>query len=442
MSPGPRGRRVVVCGGGLAGVAAACESALAGARVTLVERRPFLGGRAFSFRDRATGREIDNGQHVFLGCCPAYISLLRMLGTLGHTCLQRRLDAPVRDRDGRAGALRAGPLPAPLHLGPSFLAYPHLTAREKAGAVRALAALAALRPGARAALDDISFADWLGRHGQGPRAVARFWDLIVLPTCNDRSDRVSAALAAFVFQEGLLRTAGGSAIGWSRIGLTRLVDPAAREWLAARGGEVITGRGVASVEPGAVILADGRRLDADAVVLALPPSRVAAVAPGALAADPGLGAAPIVNVHLWYDRPVMDEPFTAVVDSPAQWIFNRTAMGSEADAGGAHHLAVSISGARAEIDVPRAELATALRAEVEHLLPRARGAELVDSAVVKEPAATFAAAPGQAARRPGPRSAMPGVALAGAWTDTGWPATMEGAVRSGIRAGRLAAPAA
>jgi squalene-associated FAD-dependent desaturase len=430
-------RRVVVCGGGLAGVAAACEAALAGARVTLVERRPFLGGRAFSFRDGATGREIDNGQHVFLGCCPAYISLLRMLGTLGRTSLQRRLDAPVRDRDGRVGALRAGRLPAPLHLGPSFLAYPHLTPREKAAAMRALAALGALRPERRAALDDVSFADWLGRHGQGPRAIARFWDLIVLPTCNDRSDRVSAALAAFVFQEGLLRTARGSAIGWSRVGLTRLVDPAARDWLAARGGEVLTGRGVAAVEPGAVTLGDGERLEAGAVVLALPPARVAAVAPGALAADPGLGAAPIVNVHLWYDRPVMDEPFTAVVDSPAQWIFNRTAMGSEPDGSGAHHLAVSISGARAEIDVPRARLAAALRAEVEHVLPRARAAGLVDSAVVKEPAATFAAAPGQAARRPGPRSGMPGVALAGAWTDTGWPATMEGAVRSGIRAARL-----
>jgi squalene-associated FAD-dependent desaturase len=324
-----------------------------------------------------------------------------------------------------------------VHLGPSFLAYPHLTPREKAAAMRALAALGALRPERRAALDDVSFADWLGRHGQGPRAIARFWDLIVLPTCNDRSDRVSAALAAFVFQEGLLRTARGSAIGWSRVGLTRLVDPAARDWLAARGGEVLTGRGVAAVEPGAVTLGDGERLEAGAVVLALPPARVAAVAPGALAADPGLGAAPIVNVHLWYDRPVMDEPFTAVVDSPAQWIFNRTAMGSEPDGSGAHHLAVSISGARAEIDVPRARLAAALRAEVEHVLPRARAAGLVDSAVVKEPAATFAAAPGQAARRPGPRSAMPGVALAGAWTDTGWPATMEGAVRSGIRAARL-----
>ena len=157
------------------------------------------------------------------------------------------------------------------------------------------------------------------------------------------------------------------------------------------------------------------------------------MSPRALPEDPGLGASPILNVHVWYDRPVMDEPFTAVVDGPAQWIFNRTAMG---DLGAEHHLAVSISGAREEVDVPRADLAAAIREEVELLYPRARAAELVASAVVKEPQATFAAAPGQGARRPGTATALPGVALAGAWTATGWPATMEGAVRSGIRAAR------
>jgi hydroxysqualene dehydroxylase len=428
--------RVVVCGGGLAGVAAACEAAGLGARVTLVERRPFLGGKAFSFTEPDTGREVDNGQHVFLGCCTAYIGLLALLGTLRHTSMQARLDVAVRDRAGRRGSLRAARLPAPLHLGASFAAYPHLSPREKAAAARALASLVAMTPAARERLDERSFAGWLADRGQGEGAVRRFWDLIVLPTCNDRSDRVSAALAAFVFQEGFLRTTTGSAIGWSRVGLTRLVDPAARAFLEARGGLVLSGRAVAAVEPGVVTLGDGERLPADAVVLALPPGRVRAVAPEALAEDPGLGSSPIVNVHLWYDRPVMDDPFVAVVDSPAQWVFNRTAMG-QGD-GAVHHLAVSISGAREEVERPRAELADAIRAEVEHLLPATRSAGLVASAVVKEPDATFAAAPGQAARRPGPETPMPGVALAGAWTDTGWPATMEGAVRSGIVAARLA----
>jgi hydroxysqualene dehydroxylase len=426
--------RLVVCGGGLAGVAAAVEAAGRGAQVTLVERRPFLGGKAYSFTDPDTGREVDNGQHVFLGCCPAYIGLLRLLGTARHTSLQRRLDAPVRDRAGRTGALRAAPLPAPLHLGISFAAYPHLSAAEKAAALRALAALAAMPAGTRARLDGQSFAGWLAERGQSPGAVRRFWDVIVLPTCNDRSDRVSAALAAFVFQRGFLRTARGSAIGWSRVGLTRLVDPAARAFLRARGGRVIAGAAVAEAGPGGVTLADGAVLPADAVVLALPPQRVRAVAPAALRDDPGLGSSPIVNVHLWYDRPVMDERFVAVVDSPAQWLFNRTAMGG--GGGSSHHIAVSISGARDEIDVPRAELAEAMRAELEHLLPRARRARVLASAVVKEPQATFAAAPGLAARRPGPATPLEHVALAGAWTATGWPATMEGAVRSGIAAAR------
>jgi squalene-associated FAD-dependent desaturase len=428
-------RKVVVCGGGLAGIAAACQAAGLGAEVTLVERRPFLGGKAFSFTDRDSGREVDNGQHVYLGCCTAYIGLLRLLGTFGDTVLQRRLDVPVRDRAGRVGALRAGPLPAPLHLGPSFAAYPHLTAGQKASALRALAALAAMRHEDLEALDEVSFAAWLGERGQSPEAVRRFWDLIVLPTCNDRSDRVSAALAAFVFREGFLRTPGGSAIGWSRVGLTRLVDPAARAFLRARGGRVIAGAAVAEAGADGVTLGDGARLAADGVVLALPPSRVLAVAPGALAGDPGLGESPIVNVHVWYDRPVMDEPFTAVVDGPAQWVFNRTAMGG--GDGSSHHLAVSISGAREEVEVPRAELAALIGAELEHLLPRARSARVLDTAVVKEPQATFAASPGQAARRPGPRTPLERVVLAGAWTDTGWPATMEGAVRSGIRAARL-----
>ena len=426
----------MVCGGGLAGVAAACEASQSGADVTLVERRPFLGGKAFSFHDPDAGVEVDNGQHVFLGCCTAYIALLRLLGTYGRTTLQAALDVAVRDRAGRTGALRASRLPAPGHLGPSFATYPHLSAREKASALRALVALSVLRDRARADLDTRSFADWLVDQGQGPGAIARFWDLIVLPTCNDRSDRVSAALAAFVFREGFLKTRTGSAIGWSTVGLTRLIDPAARELIGSRGGRVLCGRGVVEAGVDGVLLSDGERLPADRVVLALPPSRVREVAPDALAEDPGLGASPILNVHVWYDRPVMDEPFVAVLDSPAQWVFNRTAMSGLPGPG--QHLAVSVSGAREEVLLPKQELVMAFTRELADLLPRARDAEVLRAAVVKEPEATFSAAPGQAARRPGPVTPLVGVVLAGAWTDTGWPATMEGAVRSGVRAVRVA----
>jgi hydroxysqualene dehydroxylase len=428
----------VVCGGGLAGIAAACEASLRGAQVTLVERRPFLGGKAFSFRDPESGAEIDNGQHVYLGCCSAYIALLRRLGTLHLTTLQPALDMAVRDRSGRTGRLRAVRLPAPLQISPSFAAYPLLSTAQKAAALRALTALMVMRSDDVDKLDNVSFADWLRDHGQADAAIERFWDLIVVPTCNDRSGRVSATLAAFVFREGLFRTRTGSAIGWSRVGLTQLVDPAARRLVEGFGGRVVTGVAVSHVDEGRVTLTSGETLAADGVILALTPNRTREVAPDALPRDPGLGTSPIVNVHLWYDRPVMDEPFVAVVDSPAQWIFNRTLMGHEPTAG--HHLAVSISGARDEIDRPRTDLARDVRTEIEHLLPRAANAELIRTAVVKEPDATFAQAPGQRARRPGPVTPMPHVYLAGTWTATGWPATMESAVRSGITAARLATP--
>ena len=427
--------RIVVCGGGLAGIAAAVEAAGLGAEVTLVERRPFLGGKAFSFTDRESGREVDNGQHVFLGCCPAYMRLLRLLGTLGDTSLQRRLDAPVRDRAGRVGALRAGPLPAPLHLAGSFATYPHLSPREKAGALRGLAALAAMSERARADLDGVTFADWLAARGQPPGAVRRFWDLIVLPTCNDRSDRVSAALAAFVFRRGFLQSAHGSAIGWSRVGLTRLVDPAARRFLAARGGRVVAGEAVAEAGPEGVTLADGTALPADGVVLALPPQRVAAACPAALPRRP---------------RP------RRLADRERARLVRPAGDGRALHGGGRQPGPVDLQphgdGRRRRRLPPPGDLDLG-RARRGRRAARRAGRGHVGRAGRAAAARPGGADPGHRRRegapgdlRPGPRSGRapararrrrcPGVALAGAWTATGWPATMEGAVRSGIAAAR------
>lgn len=425
----------VVCGGGLAGIAAACELTGLGARVTLVERRPFLGGRAFSFTD-AAGREIDNGQHVFLGCCPAYQRLLRRLGTVGHLVRQARLRVPVLDPRGRRHVLAADPLPTPFHMSRSLLAYGHLTPGERVRAGAAMAALAARRGPLAEGLDDRTFGDWLRAHGQSRRAIDSFWDVVVLATCNERSDRVSAALAAFVFQEGVLSSTEASAIGWSRVGLSRLVDPAAEDLIRAGGGVVLRGREVLSAGPGGVTLGDGTGIAADAVVLALPPERTARIAPAALPEEPGLGVSPIVNVHLRYDRPLTDEPVLALLESRSQWVFSRRAMGAHEGPG--EHVVVSISGAHEEMDMTREALAGAVADELAAALPGAAGLRPREWHVVKEARATFTPRPGQAARRPGPRTPVPGVVLAGAWTATGWPATMEGAVRSGIRAARAA----
>jgi hydroxysqualene dehydroxylase len=277
----------------------------------------------------------------------------------------------------------------------------------------------------------VSFGDWLRAHGQRDAAIERFWDVVVLPTCNDRSDRVSAALASFVITEGLMRTRRGAAIGWSMVGLSHLVDAPTRFLLRRAGGEVITGAAVTGAAANRVTLDDGREITADAVVLALPPARARAACPAALPVDPDLGEAPIVNVHLWYDRRVLDRTVLAVVDSPVQWMFDRTAITGEGVPG--QHIALSISGAHAEMGVPRADLAEAMDHEVRALFPGTR-AVLLASAVTKDARATFAPSPGQASRRPGPATPVTGVALAGTWTATGWPATMEGAVRSGIAA--------
>lgn len=432
------GAHVVVAGGGLAGIASAVEATARGARVTLVERRPFLGGKAFSFTDPRTGVEIDNGQHVHLGCCSAYIALLGRLGSLGLTAIQPALRVHVRDRAGARGVLCSRRLPPPLHMGPSFARYGLLSRGERLRALRALTALATLGDAGRAALDDVSFGEWLRAHGQRDAAIERFWDVVILPTCNDRSDRTSAALAAFVITEGLMRTRGGAAIGWALTGLSHLVDSPTRSLLARHRGEVITGQAVTVADAGGVTLSDGRRIDADAVVLALPPGRIRAACPHALPVDPDLGESPIVNVHLWYDRPVLDHPMLAVVDSPVQWMFDRTAITGEGAPG--QHVALSLSAARAEMGVPRGELAERMDQEVRALMPAARGADLVQWAVTKDARATFAPAPGQALRRPGPRTPVEGLVIAGTWTATGWPATMEGAVRSGLAAmGELAA---
>jgi squalene-associated FAD-dependent desaturase len=401
--------------------------------VTLVERRPFLGGRAFSFTDRE-GRELDNGQHVFLGCCPAYQRLMHQLGTDRFLFRQPLMRIPVSIAGGRPYPLAASRgLPSPLHLAGTLARYPHLSPGERARVVRAIGLLQAMGARRRARLDRIPFSDWLTEQGQSPAAVERFWDLVVLPTCNDRSDRVSAAQAAFVFTEGMLSSTTASAVGWSRVPLGQLVEPSAERLLAARGSRVLRGTAVAEAGPGGVRLADGEELEADGVVLALPPERVRRVASAALADDPELGHSPIVNVHLFHDRPVLEEPFQAVLESPLQWIFDRRRITATP---GPPHVAISISGAHAELGVPRGELAHAMAEELERAVPSASGARLVDWAVVKEARATFSAAPGQAARRPGARTPLERVALAGTWTATGWPATMEGAVRSGIRAAR------
>ncbi|KQX92880.1 hydroxysqualene dehydroxylase HpnE [Streptomyces clavifer] len=437
----PRSSRAVVVGGGLAGVTAALRLADAGLDVTLLEGRPRLGGLAFSFRRGELS--VDNGQHVFLRCCTAYRWFLDRIEGTHLAPLQERLDVPVLDvgraRGPRLGRLRRTGLPVPLHLAGGLAAYPHLTLAEKAGVARAALALGRLDP-ADPALDGIDFATWLRRNGQSQRTVEALWDLVGVATLNATAPDASMALAAMVFKTGLLSEPGAADIGWAAVPLGELHDTLARKALESAGVRLHVRTRAGSLtrtEDGRwAVGTDGSRFEADTVVLAVPQGETHGLLPDGAIDDPGrlleLTDAPILNVHVVYDRKVLRRPFFAALGSPVQWVFDRTATSGLR--GGGQYLAVSQSAAQDEIDLPVAELRRRYLPELEKLLPAARGAGVRDFFVTRERTATFAPAPGTGRLRPGAHTRAPGLHLAGAWTATGWPATMEGAVRSGFSA--------
>ncbi|MER6629819.1 hydroxysqualene dehydroxylase HpnE [Streptomyces sp. NPDC000987] len=434
------GGDAVVVGGGLAGVTAALALADAGVRVTLLEGRPRLGGLAFSFQ--RGDLTVDNGQHVYLRCCTAYRWFLDRIEATALAPLQSRLDVPVvdvaRPEGRRLGRLRRDPLPVPLHLGRSLATYPHLSLAERARVGRAALALKGLDL-ADPALDDQDFGSWLAAHGQSARAVEALWDLVGVATLNAVAGDASLGLAAMVFKTGLLSDPGAADIGWARVPLGELHDRLARKALESAGVRTEIRTRVTSVSRDDTgrwrVEVPGETLTADAVVLAVAQREAHDLLPaGALDAPERLlriGTAPILNVHVVYDRKVLARPFFAALGTPVQWVFDRT------DAGGlrtGQYLAVSQSAAYDDIDAPVAALRERYLPELERLLPGARGAEVRDFFVTRERTATFAPTPGVGRLRPGARTKAPGLYLAGAWTATGWPATMESAVRSGVNA--------
>jgi hydroxysqualene dehydroxylase len=432
--------RVAIVGGGLAGITAALDCARAGAKVTVLESRPRLGGAAYSVQ--RNGLQVDNGQHVFLRCCTSYRELLARLGALDAVSVQPRLAIPVLAPGRRPVWLRRSGLPAPLHLAGALVGYSLLGIGERVAAARAMSALRRVDADDPAA-DNRRFGDWLREHGQSAPAIDRLWGLIARPTLNLVPDESSLAQAAQVFQTGLLRETSAGDIGWARVPLSEIHDVAARRALARAGVDVrLRCRATAIVpDPGGgfQIEASGMpTVRTGVVIVAVPHDRAAALVPenvetrGRLAR---LGTSPIVNLHVVYDRRVLEQPFAAGVGTPVQWVFDRTASSG---APGGQYLAVSLSAADAESGMTIEELRARYVAALAELLPGARDARVEQFFVTREHAATFRAAPGARALRPGPRTRTPGLLLAGSWTDTGWPATMEGAVRSGHAAAREA----
>jgi squalene-associated FAD-dependent desaturase len=460
-----------VIGGGLAGITAATALAQAGHQVTLLEAKPRLGGATMSFtRD---GLVIDTGQHVFLRCCTAYRGLLDRLGMAAHAPLQPRFDVTVVSPEKKA-RLRRRRLPAPLHLLQALLGYPFLSFSERSRISRAALGFKRLNE-QDPKTDELRLGDWLEAHGQDERTRRVLWDLFSVSSLNVPGDDASLALAAVVVKTGLLGDAGAADIGVPALSLGELHGAAAARLLARLGATVRLAEKVAAIEQqdGEFIVrlghgvpaqsADGDVTElaatdpdgddgggdadvgddivADAVVLAVPHEQAARLIPdGALPAETvdgwaGLGAAPIVNLHVRYDRKVMDVPFAAAVDSPLQWVFDRTRIsGMHARGDDGQYLAVSLSAADEYVNLTVAELRERFVPALAEVFPAARQAEVTEFFVTRERRATFRQVPGTARLRPKSATALPGLVLAGSWTDTGWPDTMEGAVRSGLNA--------
>jgi len=445
---------VVVVGGGLAGISAAIELAEAGLSVVLLEARPWLGGATWSFARR--GLTIDNGQHAFIRGCEAYRDLLAKLGVLSSVEIQDRLDLSVLGAASRQApfsqlALRRSGLPAPLHLATALAGYRHLTGAErvKAGAAALALRLTALRSGAGR---DQSFGEWLVQHGQDENARRMFWDLLSVAGLGLPSGEADLGLAAAAIRAALAGRQNAD-IGIPVVPLSRLhaspvvrllnrlgsrillgVRASACQSSRSGGYEVVVAPAAPSSSAAPASSARPRVVHAAAVVLAVPAWEAAALAPAELAADAAAWArltpSPVVSLHVFYASKVTSLPFAAVVDSPVRWVIDKT---GPAGLHAGQYLAASVPAADRFVDLPSSRLRAELLPELDRLFPAASDAEVEDFFTTRERRAFIRQIPGAArlrARPPGLR----GLAVAGAWTDTGWPDTMEGAVRSGLGA--------
>ncbi len=429
-----RGASVLIVGGGLAGLAAATALAPRGFRVTLLESRNRLGGRASSFTDAATGQLVDTCLHVSMGCCTNFAHFCRTVGI--DALIRRQPCLYFMTPDRRVSPFRSGPWPAPLHLARSFTGAHFLTIGEKLRVAYGLAALRFARTDA-----DPPFADWLVRHAQTPRTVSRFWGVVLTSALNESPDRMGLRYARKVFVDGFLRRRRGFDVEVPAVPLARLYGPELRTWCDRHGVRLRLGDGAKALafDDGRVMHVDlrqGAPLTADWYIAAvpfdrllelLPPDMIAAHA--AFAGLKHLETSPITSVHLWYDRPITELPHIVLIDSVGQWLFGR---GESAP--GEHYYQVVVSAARQFRGAGRDEIQRRIVDELARLLPAAAGATVLRARVVTDHAATFSAVPGVDAWRPSQQTPIDNLFLAGDWTATGWPATMEGAVRSGYLA--------
>ena len=427
-------------GAGLSGLAATSALARTGASVVLVERKSFVGGRAYSYPHPALQEEIDS-QHVIVGCCTNFRQLCQVNGLSDEI---RWYDGyTFMEPGGRVSRIEPSVLPAPAHTVPSFLRAPMLSFTDKLGISRGLATF--LRSYSRD--DRQSVAAWLKQTRQTERAIRHFWSPILISALNDSLDRCSMRYAGQIFHESFLKSPEGSRLGIPALPLSEFFAKIAD--VSASHGAVLRGKtGVQGMERSGDLwrlrMADGGEICARNVILALPFDQLSAVLPPDIFSQLLLGGtapflhSPITTVHLWYDREITSMDHAVLLDSPIEWLFHKSRI-RRWSAGRGSYVELTTSASHAQLRQNREEiLSTALR-ELERFFPEAGTAHLRKSGILKEAKATFSVVPGLDAHRPAQKTGVEHLYLAGDWTQTGWPSTMEGAVRSGYLAAEAVA---
>lgn len=421
---------VIVLGGGLAGLSAAAALGGAGHAVKILEARPFLGGRATSYEIGA--ESIDNCQHVLLRCCVHLLDFYRRLGVEGKIAFHR--EYTFIEPGGKQSVLRPGLLPAPAHFLGSFFGLNFLNLREKLAVARAMQAIPR-EYGTRSDLDRITMQQWLDEKKQPARAIERFWRQVLVSAVNEELDRMAASHGLQVFRQGFLAGANSCEMGVPAVPLGDLYSSDA--WKRIGNVEIRLRMAVTRIliEDGAVhgVIANGEKLEADHYVCALPFERVPGIAPELGLDLSAFEHSPITGIHLWFDRPVTDLPHATLLDRTIQWMFNK---------GEGRYVQLVVSASRSLVEMPRAEVIALALKELAEFFPAVRDAKLEKAHVVKEVRATFSAKPGLESLRPVSRTGVPNLFLGGDWTRSGWPATMEGAVRSGYIAAEAVTEAA
>lgn len=429
--------RVCIVAGGLAGLAAAVALAEAGCQVQLFEARRSLGGRAGSFTDPDSGEAVDHCQHVSMGCCTNLADFCRRTGT--EHLFRRDRVLHFIGPDARSYRLARSWCPAPGHLAPAFLRLGYLSLGDRLRIGAAMWKLARMRPGDG---EDVTVAEWLQRQRQSAAAIERFWSVILVSALGESLDRASLAAARKVMADGFLSARDGYEVLVPEAPLGQLYGEPLERWFAERGVELHAGTPVerVSLEAGQphLQIAD-RSVRCDFAVLAVPWTRLAALVDPALAATwpwfDGLsqvGGSPITGVHLWFDRPIMELPHAVLVGRLSQWVFHRAA--GQGGRAGEHYYQVVISASRRLAGRAQREIVDQVQRELASVWPAAREAKLLRARVVTQQAAVFSVRPGLDRWRPPQQTPTPGIVIAGDWTATGWPSTMEGAVRSGYLA--------